>query len=254
MKLKFIGTGAADWGEPGEGFYRGYACALIDGSVMIDGTMRALRGMGDPSAITDILYTHSHDDHFDPALLAAIAPVRAHAHKSWAGEIAVPGVKVIPFDALSDFEAGGLRVTALPANHSTGRAYEMPVHFIVRGGGRTLFYATDGAWLLNAEWHALLKEELDAAVFDATVGEMYPGDYRIFEHNTVGMVRLIARMLRNPMNGPNPAPGGIRPVLRPGAKVYLTHMARTLQPAHEALAKSCEGEFVVAYDGLEVEI
>lgn len=254
MILKFLGTGAADWAEPANGFYRANACALIDGSVMIDGTLRALDRIGDPKAITDILYTHSHEDHFDPALLARLAPVRAYAHKSWAEEIAVPGVAVVPFDVLSDFDVRGLRVTALPSNHSTARAHETTVHFIVRGGGRSLFYATDGAWLLNAEWHALLREELDAAVFDATVGEIYPTDFRIFEHNTVGMVRLIARTLRNPMNGPNATHGFIRPVLKPEAKVYLTHLARTLHPAHEEVVKSCADEFIVAYDGLEIEI
>jgi L-ascorbate metabolism protein UlaG (beta-lactamase superfamily) len=254
MRFKFLGTGAADWAKPSDGFFRANACALIDGSVMIDGTLRALERLDDPAAVTDILYTHSHADHFDPALLGALAPVRAHAHKSWAGEIDVPGVAVVPFDTLSDFEVRGLRVTALPSNHSTERAYETTVHFVVRGGGRSLFYATDGAWLLNAEWHALLKEELDAAVFDATVGEMYPSDFRIFEHNTVGMVRLIARMLKNPMNGINPVHGYIRPVLKSDAKVYLTHLARTLHPSHEEVEKSCAGEFVVAYDGLEVEI
>ena len=252
MKLKFIGTGAADWGEDSEG--RVNACALIDGTVMIDGTMRALKNLDDPAAITDILFTHSHEDHFDPALLALLAPVRAHAHKSWAGEIAVPGVEIVPFDALTDFDVGHLRITALPSNHSTGRANEITVHFVVRGDGRSLFYATDGAWLLNAEWHALINEELDAAIFDATVGEMYPSDYRVFEHNTVGMVRLMARAMRNPMNGPNPVHGPMKPVLKPNAKVYLTHLARTLQPAHEELVKSCEGELIVACDGLEVTI
>ncbi len=254
MILKFLGTGAADWAEPSDGFFRANACALIDGSVMIDGTVGALKNLGDPNAVTDILYTHSHRDHFDPALLAAIAPVRAYAHRSWAGEINVPGVTVVPFETLIDFEVRGLRVTALPSNHSTERAHETTVHFIVRGGDRTLFYATDGAWLLNAEWHALLKEELDAAVFDATVGEAYPSDFRIFEHNTVGMVRLITGTLRNPMNGPNPTHGHIRPVLKPDAKVYLTHLARTLHPTHAEVAKSCEGEFIVACDGLEVEV
>jgi hypothetical protein len=221
---------------------------------MIDATAGVLGRIGDPSAVTDILYTHSHRDHYDPALLEAIAPVRVHAHRSWAGDIRVPGAEVVPFDVLSDFEVAGLRVTALPSNHSTERSYETTVHFVVRSGGCSFFYATDGAWLLNAEWHALQREELDAAVFDATVGELYPADYRIFEHNTVGMVRLIVGALKSPMNGPNPAWGNIRPVLKPDAKVYLTHLARTLQPAHAALAASCEGEFVAAYDGLEVEV
>ncbi len=254
MRLMFLGTGAADWAEPRDGFFRANASLLINGRVMIDGTAGVLARICDPSAVTDILYTHSHRDHYDPALLGAVAPVRVHAHRSWAGEIRVPGAEVVPFDTLSDFEVAGLRVTALPSNHSTERAYETPVHFVVRNGGRSFFYATDGAWLLNAEWHALQGEELDAAIFDATVGEMYPADYRIFEHNTVGMVRLIVGALRSPMNGPRPAHGGIRPVLKPGAKVYLTHLARTLHLSHEEIVGACEDGFVAARDGLTVDI
>lgn len=254
MKLKFLGTGAADWLAPSEGFYRANASVLVDGRMMIDGTMRVLGNIEDPGAVTDILYTHSHSDHFDPALLKELAPIRAHAHRSWAGEIRVPGVEVVPFDTLEDFEVAGLRVTALTSNHSTERAYETTVHYIVRGGGRALLYATDGAWLTNAQWHALRRERLDAAIFDATVGEMYPSDFRIFEHNTVGMVRAMTRMLRAPMNGPNPTHGFIEPVLKPEAQVYLTHLARTLHPSHEEVAESCAGEFIVAYDGLEIEV
>ncbi len=255
MHFRFLGTGAADCGTPAVGFdNRAYASLLINDRVLIDGTMRVLEKIGNPARITDILYTHSHADHYDPQLLAALAPVCVHAHRSWAGEIDVPGIVVMPFDVCSDFAVCDLLVTALPANHSTARAYETPVHFVIRGGGRTVFYATDGAWLRNEEWHALQNEALDAAIFDATVGEMYPSDYRIFEHNTVGMVRLIVGTLRNPRNGPNPTTGSIGPVLKPDAKVYLTHIGRTLHPGHEKIAESCAGEFIVAYDGLAVAL
>lgn len=254
MIFRFLGTGAADWVGPSEKGHRANTCALIDETLMIDGTSPVRCTLAAPDAVTDILYTHSHSDHFDPALLRALAPVRVHAHSSWASQIEIPGVNVLPFEVLSDFEAAGFRITALPANHSTECPDETPVHFVIRKGGHALFYATDGAWLLNAEWHALLKEELDAAVFDATIGEAYPTDFRIFEHNTVGMVRQIARTLRAPMYGSIPAYGDIKPILKPDAKVYLTHLSRMLHPAHEELVKSCEGELVVAYDGLEVEI
>lgn len=253
MKIKFLGTGAADWVRGGEEF-RAFTSTLINGRLLIDGTPDAMDHIADTGAITDIIYTHSHDDHFNIDFLKAIAPVRAHIHKSWAANVKAEGVEVIPFDTGETFKAADHSITALPANHSTADPNEQPVHFIVRDDSCTLFYATDGAWLLNAEWHALRKEQLDAAIFDATIGEGNPGDFRVFEHNSIEMVRIITRTLRNPMFGYKDAGKHIPPVLKDGAPVYLTHMARTLHPTKAVLERSLAGEFIAAYDGMEVEI
>lgn len=253
MKIKFLGTGAADWVRGGEEF-RAFTSTLINGQLLIDGTPDALEHIKDAGAISDIIYTHSHDDHFNAEFLHAIAPVRAHVHKSWADKVHVDDAEVIPFDTGETFEAAGHIITALPANHSTADPNEQPVHFIVRAGGCTLFYATDGAWLLNAEWHALRQERLDAAIFDATIGEGNPGDFRIFEHNSIEMLRIIARTLRNPMFGHKSAGEHFPPVLKDGAPIFLTHMARTLHPTRDVLERALAGEFIAAYDGMEVEI
>ena len=131
MKIKFLGTGAADWVRGGEEF-RAFTSTLINGRLLIDGTPDAMEHITDTDAITDIIYTHSHDDHFNIDFLKAIAPVRAHIHKSWAANVKVEGVEVIPFDTGETFKAADHSITALPANHSTADPNEQPVHFIVR--------------------------------------------------------------------------------------------------------------------------
>lgn len=254
MRLTFLGTGAADWVEPVGGEFRAYTSTRLDSALLIDGTMRALERISDPDAITDILYTHSHRDHFDARLLERLAPVRVHAHAGWAGTIDVPGVTVCPFETFAPFEAAGFAITPLPSNHTPGHPGEQTVHYIIKKGEKTLFYALDGAWLLYEEWNALKDESLDAVVFDATIGEGYPGDYRIFEHNSIEMLRIMVQTMRRPMFGKSSAHGAISPVLKEGAPVFLTHLARTLNPTQAELERQLAGEFIPAYDGMEVTI
>ena len=253
MHITFLGTGAADWRSTDPDF-RAFTSARIGKALLIDGTSGVYGRISDPEAVTDVIYTHSHGDHFDPALLEKLAPVRAHIHSSWAHKVRTDGVEVVPFECGEAFEAAGYTVTALPSNHLAADWSEETVHFVIGDGEKTLFYATDGAWITTREWHGLLKFELDAAVFDATIGDMYPGDYRIFEHNNLDMVRMMLKTMRGPMFGSQPAFGHIHGVLKPDAPVFITHLARTLHPSYAQLCRDLEGEFVVTYDGMEYDI
>lgn len=253
MHVTFLGTGAADW-RTDDADFRAFSSTRIGKTLLIDGTMSVIGRIGDPDQITDVIYTHSHRDHFDIELLNKLAPVRAHIHESWAHKVRAEGVEVTPFASMETFAAGDYEITALPSNHLAEDIREETVHFVINDGKRALFYATDGAWLTTREWHGLLGFELDAAVFDATIGDGFPGDFRIFEHNSLEMLRIMLRTLRRPMLGREPAQGYIHPVLKESAPVFLTHLARTLHPSRAELEKALEGEFVAAYDGFEADI
>ena len=255
MKIRFLGTGAADWWDsdlergvigsqpwheaPGR---RRLTSTLFDGSLLIDGHRSALDMLPDGARVTDVFYTHSHSDHYDPAALGRLAPVTAWAHESWAGEIDAPGAAVRPLRLFEKTEAAGVAVTPLPSNHSTERPYETTLHFLLEKEGKRLLYATDGAWLLNAEMHALRGLELDGVVFDATIGDAHPGDYRVFEHNSLDTVRLMCATMRK------------TGMLKASAPVFLTHLARTLHPDQAALERENAAPFVICSDGLEAEI
>ena len=43
----------------------------------------------------------------------------------------------------------------------------------------------------------------------------------------------------------------IKGVLKTGAPVFMTHLARTLHPSHDVLVARMEPPFIVAYDGLD---
>ena len=243
MKLEFLGTGAADWrGTDERGELRRLTSTLIDDCLLIDVTGTVLDMIVNPGTVTHVFFTHSHGDHFSLEALKTLAPCRVYAHESWAGDIRGEGLSVTPLTVGAPVEAAGFTVTPLPANHSTERADEQPLHYLIEKGGRRVLYATDGAWMLNGAHHIIGSRALDAAVFDATIGDGREGDYRIFEHNSVDMVRLMLKTMLKTGR------------LKQDAPVFLTHMARTLHGTQREIEEITEKPFVVCYDGMTREI
>lgn len=243
MIIKFLGTGAADWSSRHADMpeRRRYTSTLIDERLLIDQTELIKDSLSEIQGVDALIYTHSHRDHFDIDFQKTIAPKAVYAEKSWAADAnAEPITPYVPF------EAAGFEILPLPANHSTPRLSEQPLIYLIKGNGKTLLYATDGAWLLNGAYHAILSHKpLDAAVFDGTVGDAFPNDWRVFEHNTLPMVRTMRRSLID-MNA-----------LKPDAKVFVTHLARTLHPSQTELEeneKRLGGELIICRDGMTAVI
>ena len=244
MKLYFPGTGAADWNGPDDrGEYRRLTSTLIDGCLLIDVNPEALELIPDKNAVTAVAFTHSHSDHFNIEALRALAPCTVYAHESWANEIEGDGLTIVPLKLGEEITAvTGHVLTAMPANHSTEKAYEQPLHYLIERDEIRILYATDGAWLLNQVHHTLGKRLLHAAVFDATIGDGCDGDYRIFEHNSIDMVRLMVATLKKQNR------------LAKDAPVFLTHMARTLHGTQAEIEARLEKPFIAAYDGFSAEV
>lgn len=150
------------------------------------------------------------------------------------------------------FPSGSARRSRQPASTScrcprttvTERKQEQALHYAKTKGERSVFYATDGAWLLY-EAIRLIRERrfaFDALIIDATIGDGQEGDYRVFEHNSLPMIRMIVNTLH--------ATG----VLRPQAPVCLTHLARTLHPSQAELEAANPAPYVVTKDGLRISL
>ena len=247
----FLGTGAADW-KPGQD--RAYASALVDGHALIDcgrGIPGAMGGFDvSPAAITDVLITHTHGDHFDADAVGDLAriregaqPLRLWAERAAFGEIPeIEGVEPHPIEIAKPFDVGCFRVTPLQANHTVEGSEETALHYLFETEACSFLYATDGAWLLKPTWQHLRQAQLDAIIWDATIGDV-EGDWRIFEHNSLDMIRVMAKTLRR------------QGVLKPAAKIVLTHMARTLHPDHEELERTLIPEGLLpAYDGMRLAV
>ncbi len=260
-KIVFLGTGAADWPEhlsdmekqnAGQNSRR-YSSVLVNNHLLIDcgpTVPEALATFGlDRLNITDVLLTHSHRDHLSPDVLRSLARsnsgnalLNIWGHKAALAFISgVDGISLHPVSAGMWFCISDMRIQALAANHPVAGSREKALHYFFKGR-RQWLYATDGAWLLKPAFESLQKAKLDAVVWDATIGDI-EGDYRIFEHNSLAMIRLMTASLKR------------QEIVKQDAKVILTHMARTLYPEHEEMEGSLLSEGLIpAYDGMGIEV
>ena len=243
MELLFLGTGGSDWNGPDErGEYRRHASALLDNSLLIDLTGSVLDQIPDPAAVTDVFFTHSHDDHFDPEALKVLAPRRVYAHESWADVLAGDGLTVVPLKTGVPVLAAGFTVVLMPSNHYADRANETTLHYLIEKEGKRLLYATDGGWLTTRENQLIGTKTLDAIVFDATVGDGYSDDFQVFHHNSVEMIRLMRGALIKTGR------------LRETTPVFLTHLSRILHESQAVLERQLERPLIPCFDGMRIEI
>ncbi len=261
VELLFLGTGAADWPRKypplekqlARGQVRGMSSMLVNGQILIDCGPTVLDAMKryevNPAGITDILLTHTHFDHFHRDTLLAIAasrdaklgPLRFWAHPEALKQVPNSNrIEKCPVVIGQTFRIDGFGITGLESNHHVGSLKEKCLIYLIEGGATSVLYATDGSWLLASTWRYLQKKKLDAVIWDATIGEGM-GDARIFDHNDLTMIRHMNQTLAR------------KKMLKPDAKIILTHMARTLHPSHEQLEKRLLPESLIpAYDGMSV--
>lgn len=225
MHLQFLGTGAADWDAPNPDGERRYcSSALIDGCLLIDPGpdvfVSAQAHAIDLSGIRYVLNTHRHTDHFCPTTLEKLEAM---------------GARFVPLSAGQTAQLGDYAVDAHKANHGTATE---AVHFQIAAGDKRLYYGLDGAWLLYDEMQSIRRQGVDLLVMDGTVGDAHPGDYRVFEHNDLRMVRILQQSLRNSVK-----------------RCVVSHLAKTLHPSQRQVERQLAGDGIeVAYDGWLTEV
>ena len=224
MKITYLGTGAADWNitlhKEIEGFRRN-SSALIDDCLLIDpgpNVIDALQTFGkDASKIKYIINTHKHSDHYNKETISSL-----------------PSAQFFEFGIDDEKQIDKYNIKSYKANHSTCKD---AVHFIINDGEKKIFYGLDSAWLMYDEVAAIKEQGIDYAVLDATIGDV-PGDYRIFEHNNLNMIKEMKYSLQEYVK-----------------RFCISHMAKTLHGSHEELvANMREFDIEVAFDGMETEI
>ena len=216
MRIQFLGTGAADWDAPKPDGERRYcSSALIDGCLLVDpgpDVFSAAQAHSiELSRIRYVLNTHRHADHFCTATLERLEAI---------------GARLVPLSAAQTVQLDGYTVEAYKANHGTAAE---AVHFLITAKGKRLYYGLDGAWLLYDEMQAIRRQGVDLLVLDGTVGDAHPGDYRVFEHNDLRMVRIMHQSLGDSVK-----------------RCVISHLAKTLHPTQ------AEVEHQLADDGIEV--
>ena len=256
MKITFLGTCACDFSPKLQNEFktcfdknaRRSSSMLINDRFLVDcgtHTLEAISVAGkDKSAITDVLITHLHSDHFNVANINAIAKDRNKPLRLWVREDAMlDGLENVTVMLMKQFQSYEIekdfRVISLPANHDTQAC---PRHFFLEVGGKTAFYGCDGAWMLNSTYYFLKNKKLDLCVLDCTTGD-YMGDFRMGEHNSIPMLRVMLPSLRT------------FKVIDEHSEVYFSHLAPSLHAPHDETVRiAAEMGAKVAFDGLEFDI
>lgn len=252
MKILFMGTGADDYRiterKSGE-FFRRNSTALINDDLLIDCSSQVPDFMNetptDLSGVENILLTHSHSDHYSPETIKNILNEDVRVWSEEATERAIVETLNTKKSVLPLFEevtVGRYRVTAMPANHRVQNPEEQPLCYMISDGEKRIFWGGDGSWLITDTWKTIQKYKFDLMVFDGTFGDI-GGDERIFEHNSIPMLKCIFEAVRN------------QKLLTENGIIYISHMSKYSQLAHEELVeKMKEYNAGVTYDGLVLEI
>ena len=260
LKMRFLGTGAADWnGRDERGELRRLSSVLLDSKVLIDFTPTDEDMI--PAGVKPevIFYTHSHGDHYNPKAALKLGIKSVFLGATWverakadfekaAKETGGKVPEITPLSLGDKVTVHGMTLTALPANHATGDLKEQTLIYLIEKQEVRVLYATDtggipaiAARLVGIDPHANGKA-ITGLVMEATMGMDGDEDFRIFTHSSVGTVLRTTNMLLDK--------GRYTP--KEGQPVYLTHMARTLHGTQAELDKTLPKPLKAAYDGLEV--
>ena len=277
MKIKFLGTGASE-GTPAifcecdvcriarerKGKYiRTRAGIMIDEQLLIDFSpdlyTNSVKYDIHLSAMKDLLFTHSHGDHFFPMDLTARASFTCKARKedilnAYGGEPIIAGLKEngwqrnkeltrnLQYTVVKSGEtfqtAGGYSVTPYATEHMLDE--ECYIYLIEKGGKSYLQCHDSGVpydWALEAMAKRGVK--LNALALDCTYGliqEEYGGHMNLNQN-----IRVKAKMEQLGLIDEN-------------TLCYATHIAHCGGDADELEAKANANGIRIAYDGLEIEI
>ena len=262
LQMLFLGTGAADWPFNDypldirtllSGEYRGSSSLLINGEILVDcgpTVPDAVEAFSvDLSRLKHILITHTHRDHYYLEAIERLIGMAGDKLDLCMEEGAVEKAEdlkgscnIRKMKVGKEFHLGKYYVLPLPANHRVSKSSERPLNFLFNLAGKHILYALDGAWLETSVWKAVQNLQLEVLIWDGTIGDI-PGDYRVFAHNSLPMIRLMNQTLK--ANG----------VVKDSTRIILSHMARNLHPSHRKLQEKLANEGMeAAYDGMRVEI
>ena len=264
IKVRFIGTGAADWNGPDErGEHRRWSSILVDDKVLVDFTPSDMDMLPEGFKAETIFYTHSHGDHYNPEAALKIGLKRVYCGSTWvsrcrgdfertAARLGVQAPEVIGLAQQEEVTVDGVTFKALPANHCTGDLHEQALIYLMIKGDCRVLYATDtGGIPANAArggqfgvdgLDRKLWKPLNGLIMEATMGMGEVENFRIFSHSCVDDVLHTVNVLKK-THCYEPAEG---------VHVYLTHLARTLHGTQAELDATLPEPLKAAYDGLEV--
>ncbi len=220
----------------------------------------------DLTTVTDLLITHTHEDHMAFAQLdvralairGAEKAVRVHASRAgcewlrracapypYAALLYEPLYRLVPVDYGEPFAAGGLQVTPLKGNHKGYGEDEFSVNYLVAlEDGKMLFYASDTGYFLEETFEALSVVKLEYLVVEGTFGDLpeFMDEKTDGHMGCAGVLAVTRRLLE-------------QGTLNEGSTVVVTHISHRQSMNHEGLeayfaSRDAGIKILVGYDGM----
>lgn len=211
--------------------------------------------------VSHLFVTHSHQDHFDPCVLAAhgrnasrplqlycnqrvtdLLPVYQQFNRFFNPDSLGLQIQTLTPGAIVHSPEAGLTLTALAANHDRTNGEE-PLIYILEVDSKRLLYACDTGWIPEDSWAAIEQHDYDAVILDCTFHL-----HRECRDGHLGLAAFLEQKERFAMGG----------LLRPSAHFIAQHIFRGHGKEHttaERIAASLsEHNVIVARDGMKVEL
>jgi len=229
--------------------------ALVDDCIKIDfpaDTLHHVLQHGlDLGKVEELIFTHTHEDHFVPTELSLRSPIFAHEINYpldiYGHDVAIHYCAqtlgrhskhfryylVQPFQTVQTKYA---QITPLRADHNP---LETCLLYWIEKDGKTLLYGHDTGWFPDDTWEWLQGRRVDLVVLDCTNG-MLP--YRTNHMNIEAVIDVKQRL----------ADTGS---LHEQSVVVATHFSHNIGLHHEDLEGLLSPHgILVAYDGMTIEV
>ncbi|GGH73547.1 phosphoribosyl 1,2-cyclic phosphate phosphodiesterase [Pullulanibacillus pueri] len=271
MKVHFLGTAAAE-GVPnpfchcevcektrhlGGRNIRSRTSVLIDETLKVDyppdSFYHALRDRIDLSKVEDLLITHTHCDHYNPADLEMRIEGFAHGIDKplhiYGNDLAIQGCRlalptlqegkrfayhrVLPFKEVQTQTA---KITPLLADHDP---METCLLYYIEKDGKTILYGNDTGWFPDETWEWLKTKPLDLAILDCTGG--YNSNKRSRNHMCIETVLEVQSAFER------------TGILKARGQIIATHFTHNAELVHDDFVEAFKPyDIQVAYDGMTV--
>ena len=282
IRVRFLGSGASgwkpEWAKRNPNMRR-QSSVLLENKVLIDFTHSAFDMLPAGCRPEVLFQTHSHGDHYNPSAAVKSGVKRMYVQETWAAaarrdieeaahKLGLPAPEVVAIPFGMPIEECGLRLTGVPANHSTSRVTEGRLErtslYLVEKGPARLLYATDTGGIpgdaarmigidphirednfsryAKSESYVAKPQALTAIIMEATDGDI-DDDFRMFVHSSVQAVARTVTMLKKQGRFTPPD----------GQSAYITHLGIKYRGwAAERINAEIPDVLRAASDGLEV--
>lgn len=282
IRVRFLGSGASgwkpEWAKSNPNMRR-QSSVLLENKVLIDFTHSAFDMLPAGCRPEVLFQTHSHGDHYNPSAAVKSGVKRMYVQETWAAaarrdieeaanKLGLPAPEVVAIPFGMPIEECGLRLTGVPANHSTSRVTEGRLErtslYLVEKGPARLLYATDTGGIpgdaarmigidphirednfsryAKSESYVAKPQAITAFIMEATDGDI-DDDFRLFVHSSVQAVARTVTMLKKQGRFAPPD----------GQSAYITHLGIKYRGwAAEKINAEIPDVLRAASDGLEV--